>query len=624
MRKLSRNLAVYVCMFMAVFCAMALKAEAANVTTGTLGENGGIAWTYDADTKTLTITGEDEGSLGDYRGSVFVDICPEVEHIIVKDCTLYNCSRMFSELEKVQSITFENFDTSQVSDMMGMFHNCKSLSHLDLSDFDTSKVEDMYIMFLGCSELTDLDLSSFDTSNVTEMGFLFKDCESLTTLDVSSFDTSKVTNMGWMFFGCSNLSSLDVSGFDTSNVESMEAMFNRCESLSSLDVSGFNTSKVTSMRAMFYDCKNLSNLDLSKFDTSQVTEMASMFCDCHSLIDLDMSNFDTSRVTDVNWMFFNCINLQSLDLSSFDFSSVTGAEDMLAACYDVEVFYTPKKLAENVSIELVCTYVDEQGNLINKITKELCNKTLYKQGIGQVRAFVERMYTIVLGRAAEAQGLNDWKIRLVTKEIDGATLVDMFVNSDEFIGRNTSDEEYIKILYRAVLGREADADGLKMWKDMLADGWTRDYIMEGLVLSAEFKNICESYGIVAAFAPTQESQVRSFVKRMYTVVLNRRADAVGLEEWTHRLLHGTANGAQVADGFISSDEFVNRNLSNEKYIKVLYRAFFNREPDEGGFNVWMNELAKGTSRRDVMKGFVHSVEFSDLCAAYGIIRGEIQ
>ena len=253
-----------------------------------------------------------------------------------------------------------------------------------------------------------------------------------------------------------------------------------------------------------------------------------------------------------------------------------------------------------------------------------CNVRVFSQQEKQVRAFVERMYTIVLGRAAEEQGLNDWTARLMAKEIDGATLVDMFVNSDEFINRNTSDEEYIKILYRAVLGREADADGLKMWKDMLADDWTRDYILEGLVLSTEFKNICDSYGIIAAFEPTAESQVRSFVKRMYTVVLNRRADAVGLNEWTQRLMNGTANGAQLADGFISSDEFVNRNLSNEKYVKVLYRAFFNREPDEGGFNVWMNELAKGTSRREVMKGFVHSVEFSDLCAAYGIIRGEIQ
>ncbi len=261
----------------------------------------------------------------------------------------------------------------------------------------------------------------------------------------------------------------------------------------------------------------------------------------------------------------------------------------------------------------------------------------------QVRAFVERMYTIVLNRPAEEQGLNDWTARLMAQELDGGTLVNMFVFSDEFIARNVNNEEYIKILYCAVLGREADADGLQMWKELLDGEWTRDQLKDGFVLSDEFKALCDSYGIIAVFPtpdvpdnpdvpddpddpdePDATELVRDFVRRMYTVVLNRPAEEKGLNDWTNHLLNGIVNGAQVADGFIGSEEFANRNLSNEDYVKVLYRAFFNREADEGGFNVWMNELAKGVSRRDVMKGFVHSVEFSDLCAQYGIIRGEMQ
>ena len=68
MKKLSKNLAMYIMcfsIFLAVFCAVSLQAEAANVTSGTLGDNNGISWTYDADTKTLTITGEDSGLQGD-------------------------------------------------------------------------------------------------------------------------------------------------------------------------------------------------------------------------------------------------------------------------------------------------------------------------------------------------------------------------------------------------------------------------------------------------------------------------------------------------------------------------------------------------------------------------------
>ncbi len=889
MKKLSKNLAMYILyfgMFVAVFCVMTLKAEAANVTTGKLGTNDGITWTYDADTKTLTITGEDSGMKGVYDSSIyrykspFVDICGDVEVIKVKNCTFIgDINHVFGLLESLKRIEFENFNTSNVTDMSQMFVDCSGLTELDLTCFDTSKVKDMSYMFERCKNLVSVDVSKFDTTNVEIMSGMFRGCSSLTDLDLRNFNTSKVRYIYDMFANCSSLKSVNLTSFDTSQVLNMGGMFYQCENLEAVDLSNFNTANATIMSEMFYKCKKLTELDLSNFNTSQVKNMGRMFYQCSGLKKLDLSNFNTSTNWNLKEFLYLCSNLEEVNLSSFDTSNVTNASNMFSSCSSLKIIYTPKAIPESLTIYLPRTYADLKNNRTDYLTKDFCKTTLVdvnylvseiklssstltvhvgktgqltatvfpekaiaktvswkssntavatvdangkvtavapgtatitatatdvggvsascsvtipqlvtgitlnkssmslhtgknesltvtispgnatnkavtwkssdatvatvstsgkvtavapgkatitvtakdgsgksascevtvirpvtgvtlnknsvelvtgesetltatvkpdnasnkaltwkssdttvatvsssgkitavgpgtatitataKDGSGksascnvrvfsqqekQVRAFVERMYTIVLGRAAEKQGLNDWTNRLMAKEIDGATLVDMFVNSDEFVNRNTSDEEYIKILYRAVLGREADSDGLKMWKDMLADDWTRDYILEGLVLSTEFKNICDSYGIIAAFEPTAESQVRSFVKRMYTVVLNRRADAVGLNEWTQWLLDGTANGAQVADGFISSDEFVNRNLSNEKYVKVLYRAFFNREPDEGGFNVWMNELAKGTSCRDVMKGFVHSVEFSDLCAAYGIIRGEIQ
>ena len=64
MRKFTKLLLVMMCMILTLSLGMSIKAEAANVTSGTLGDNGGISWTYDADTKTLTITGEDTGGLG--------------------------------------------------------------------------------------------------------------------------------------------------------------------------------------------------------------------------------------------------------------------------------------------------------------------------------------------------------------------------------------------------------------------------------------------------------------------------------------------------------------------------------------------------------------------------------
>ena len=203
-----------------------------------------------------------------------------------------NSSYLFYYLSNVKEIAFDNFDTSQVTNMRAMFNYCVSL--------------------------TSLDLSNFDTSHVTDMSYMFGEGEALKTLDVNKLNTNQVINMDGMFHHCKNLISLDVSEFDTSHVTDMSGMFNHCENLTSLDVSKFDTSQVKSMRWMFGNCESLTNLDVRKFDTSQVTNMKAMFQACRKLIELNISNFNTSQVTNMSYMFCNCSSLRSIYVSEYN------------------------------------------------------------------------------------------------------------------------------------------------------------------------------------------------------------------------------------------------------------------------------------------------------------------
>ena len=103
--------------------------------------------------------------------------------------------------------------------------------------------ESMIDYFSGFNEMTSIDLSALDTSEVTNMKGMFENCRSLTSLDLSNLDTSQVTDIGGMFAGCGSLTSLDVSNFDTSQVTNMNSMFFMCSNLTSLDVSNFDTSE---------------------------------------------------------------------------------------------------------------------------------------------------------------------------------------------------------------------------------------------------------------------------------------------------------------------------------------------------------------------------------------------
>ena len=253
----------------------------------------------------------------------------------VNSKTIYapnDCSSLFDSLRSVTSIIFDNFSTSEVTNMKSMFYNCYNLKSLNLSGFDTTNVQDMSSMFYGCSRLASLNTSNFNTLKVTNMSDMFNGCSILTSLDINNFDTSKVTDISSMFCWCEKLTSLDVSSFNTSNVTDMSGMFSWCSKLTSLDVSNLNTSKVTNMGTIFYGCSGLTNLNLSNFDTSKVTNMSSMFYDCSNITSLDLSGFITSNVTTMYYMFAYCSGLKTLNLSNFDTSTVKNMSGMFSGC----------------------------------------------------------------------------------------------------------------------------------------------------------------------------------------------------------------------------------------------------------------------------------------------------
>ena len=70
-----------------------------------------------------------------------------------------------------------------------------------------------------------------------------------------------------------------------------------------------------------------------------------------------------------------------------------------------------------------------------------------------------------------------------------------FFNSDEFLNKKTTDEEYIKLLYRTFMGRDFDDDGLAYWKTQLSEGVDRNEVLAGFAGSPEFAEICVSCGI---------------------------------------------------------------------------------------------------------------------------------
>lgn len=112
-----------------------------------------------------------------------------------------------------------------------------------------------------------------------------------------------------------------------------------------------------------------------------------------------------------------------------------------------------------------------------------------------ITRFVSRLYSKALGRSPEKKGLNDWTGLILNGQYTPEQVAFGFFFSEEMKAKNLNDEEFVKVLYRVFLDREADASGLADWTYYLECGMKREAVMYGISKSVEFGNILKSFGL---------------------------------------------------------------------------------------------------------------------------------
>lgn len=192
-------------------------------------------------------------------------VASEGEIFANKDC--YQMFYRFGNLEPMSEtcdlikISFDNFNTSNVTDMSSMFQECGRLTNIDVSVFDTSQVTDMNNMFYMCESLETLDLNNFKNDKVTNTSYMFKNCFALTNLNLGNFNIGKIDDIKFMFDECYNLMNIKgLESFYINNVTDMTGIFYDCSKLSGeITISNPN---ITTYSNMFYNCSTNPN---SKF-----------------------------------------------------------------------------------------------------------------------------------------------------------------------------------------------------------------------------------------------------------------------------------------------------------------------------------------------------------------------
>lgn len=243
--------------------------------------------------------------------------------------------------------------------------------------------------------------------------------------------------------------------------------------------------------------------------------------------------------------------------------------------------------------------------------------TLLSDGIQGIYASelsdqVFRLYQATLGRAPDVKGHASWTKALQDGDSSLVSVAQGFVGSLEF-QRTYGDldtEGFVSLLYQNVLGREPDAKGLAGWSGQLDEGQIGPAgAVIGFSQSTEFMNATQA-------AADTFSQARmpggwtDEVFRLYAATLDRAPDQGGLEGWSKSLAEGT-DLPQVVAGFVGSPEFQNTygDLDDAGFVELMYRNVLDRAPDATGERGFLDALAAGDSRADVVIAFAQSREF---------------
>jgi hypothetical protein len=169
----------------------------------------------------------------------------------------------------------------------------------------------------------------------------------------------------------------------------------------------------------------------------------------------------------------------------------TSDAEFLTICYRTFLNRDPDPAGFNFFLTALQAGQFTRDNLLDIFldSQEFAAQASFLPPLDPVTAFVTNLYVRILGRGPDQAGLTGFVTQL-TQTRTVLPTVQLFLASPEFLARNTTNTEFVTLLYRVFLDRVPDAAGLAGWVVLLNTGTaTRDQLVLQFAASPEFQAI---------------------------------------------------------------------------------------------------------------------------------------
>jgi len=208
----------------------------------------------------------------------------------------------------------------------------------------------------------------------------------------------------------------------------------------------------------------------------------------------------------------------------------------------------------------------------------------YSKSGGTNAGFLNALYQVVLNRPIDASSLQTWEQALAngTSRTALATAV---------LGSKEAETDELQNFYQQLLHRPADPAGLAAFLQELQQGTPGVQVIAALAGSAEY----------AQDAGADANQI--YISHLYQDLLDRPADAGGLNLLTSALDDGTLTRQAAAQAILTSNEY------RVDEVQRLYQTYLKRPADAGGLTMFVTLLNQGSTDEQVAAALAGSQEF---------------
>ena len=484
---------------------------------------------------------------------------------------------------------------------------------------------------LECLNCAGNSLKSLDVSKNTSLKILECQINLIEDLNISGNTELEYLDVAW-----NEITDLDVS--DKTNLETIHAEYNK---LTSLDVS-----KMTALKTLDLDGNMLEKLDVSKN-----LKLQDLFCDANKL-----KNLDVSKNTQLRYLGFSenplesvvigdkpelvhlyCgeCNMKELDPGKFPELLVLACDGNELTKLDVsnnpklyELYAEGNKLttldvSQNPRLETLTVGYNQLTEL--DVSQNPILDHLYVEG--------NQLTEIDVSHNVELMALHAYENQLVKIDLrHNSDLSRLFIADNAIASLDLSMNtklEYLQVHYNKI--EKLDISNCPRLLEQLADPKVKKITVSGKkgdYYGYTFYDDLSSWltydkdtEVISTPASEKEPTIGDFVERLYTEALGRPSEEAGKKYWIGEITSGRKTGADCGLFFLLGEEFTNRKLSEEDLVETLYKTFFGRESEPDGKAYWVGQLKNGVSRESVVRGFIDSKEWCNLCADYGVRSG---